>query len=314
MTDFAPAGDVQMTLRNPEMSSSNPQIKVGCGNFLNITVHSADCSNKGGRTHQQSSKFCSELPAHRSLHSSLSWSTAWILDFATHPMNMTHNSLHENISWSLVIPLSARCFQYQDSREVNRHWSRYLWWEMDDSDESLQIYPDGNGKLDLTNRAWTSLSPLIWSFHASLVILGEEVAHYRFISTYIKSQSRQYRISLDRSCCPRALLIILPVFRFSWQIFRATTWMNYQSKSATWHSSSKRNLFSFDWIKKSLYHYSHVITKLSRTPSILFLLRRQGSCKFHSTSWRGFPLASASWSGCDVSFWIIIDWSISPMK
>lgn len=48
---------------------------------------------------------------------------------------------------------------------------------MDDDDESLQILPDSKGKLDLTNRAWTNLDPLIWSFHASLVILGEEIAH-----------------------------------------------------------------------------------------------------------------------------------------
>jgi Leucine-rich repeat (LRR) protein len=42
---------------------------------------------------------------------------------------------------------------------------------MDDSDESQRIIPDYNHKLDLTNRAWINLDPLIWSFHASLVIL-----------------------------------------------------------------------------------------------------------------------------------------------
>ena len=43
---------------------------------------------------------------------------------------------------------------------------------MDDGDESQLIVPDSKGKLDLTNRAWIILDPLVWSFHATLVILG----------------------------------------------------------------------------------------------------------------------------------------------
>lgn len=44
---------------------------------------------------------------------------------------------------------------------------------MDDGDDAQLIIPDSKGKLDLTNRAWINLDPLVWTFHASLVILGE---------------------------------------------------------------------------------------------------------------------------------------------
>ena len=47
---------------------------------------------------------------------------------------------------------------------------------MDDGDDAQLIIPDSKGKLDLTNRAWITIDPLVWTFYASLVILGKLLA------------------------------------------------------------------------------------------------------------------------------------------